>query len=41
MELVSEWSEGGNMGKDDDMIGTMSNWKQVMEHVPKCGDKRQ
>ena len=41
MELISEMSETGNMVKDENTIGSMSNREQVMEHGTKYGDKVQ
>ena len=38
MEMVFIWSEDGNMEEDDNMVGTMSNVKQPMEHVSKYGE---
>mgnify|MGYP000151999782 FL=1 len=41
MELISEMSESGNMVKDKNTIGSMSNREQVMEHATEYGEKVQ
>ena len=39
MELMSGMLEGGNRDKADNLIGTLSNRKQAMGDVTKCGGK--
>ena len=39
MEIVSELPEGGEMDKDDNLIGIMPNRNQAVEHVTKCAGK--
>ena len=39
--MVFIWSEDGNMEEDDNMVGTMSNVKQPMEHYAICSEKFQ